>query len=334
MHVLKENDIPFDFMVGAKLEGFDTMVELSENSKIAVFEGDEYLSSPIDRRPKFHLYKPHIALLTGIAWDHINVFPSFEIYKNQFSLFTDLIEPNGKLIYYSGDENLQDIVSQKNELKTNPYSAHPSVIQDGQTYLISNNKKRIKLQIFGGHNLQNISGAKMICDELGISDYKFYTAISTFKGAARRLEVLADTNETLVFQDFAHAPSKLRATTEAVKTQFPNRKLVACMELHTFSSLKKEFLPQYKNSLEKADIAFVYYSPHTIEHKKLEPVSKKDVLDAFQKEGLEVYTDSDLLFEKLQNITWTNKNLLLMSSGNFDGKNLKEFALKITNNKK
>lgn len=326
MHVLSFNQIKFDYMVGAQLEGFDTMVSLTDEAKIAVFEGDEYLSSPIDLRPKFHLYFPHIALLSGIAWDHINVFPTFPFYVEQFSKFVDLIEPNGSYIYYEKDENLQQIaVQSRNDIEKLPYWSHDSVIENGITYLLADGKK-IKLQIFGDHNLQNISGAQLICCQLGLSDEQFYAAIAEFKGASRRLEVLAQKEDCVVFNDFAHSPSKLKATTEAVKKQFPERKLVACLELHTFSSLKKDFLPQYKNSMNAADQAIVYFNPHTIEHKKLEPITEEQVAEAFDSPGMMISTDSDQLFAYLKSQEWENANLLLMTSGNFSGKNLRQLA--------
>lgn len=326
MHVLSFNNIKFDYMVGAQLEGFDTMVSLTDEAKIAVFEGDEYLSSPIDLRPKFHLYFPHIALLSGIAWDHINVFPTFPFYVEQFSKFVDLIEPNGSYIYYEKDENLQQIaVQSRNDIEKLPYWSHDSVIENGITYLLADGKK-IKLQIFGDHNLQNISGAQLICCQLGLSDEQFYAAIAEFKGASRRLEVLAQKEDCVVFNDFAHSPSKLKATTEAVKKQFPERKLVACLELHTFSSLKKDFLPQYKNSMNAADMAIVYFNPHTIEHKKLEPITEEQVAEAFDSPGMMISTDSDQLFAYLKSQEWENANLLLMTSGNFSGKNLRQLA--------
>ncbi len=326
MHVFRFNRIEFDYMVGAQLEGFDTMVSLTEEARIAVFEGDEYLSSPIDPRPKFHLYFPNIALLSGIAWDHINVFPTFPFYVEQFQIFTGLIQSNGSLIYFGNDENLEQLAAKSRvDIKKFPYLSHQSVIENGITYLLAGNKK-IRLQIFGDHNLQNISGAQLVCRQLGLSDEQFYSAIAEFKGASRRLEVLAETENCVVFNDFAHSPSKLKATTEAVKKQFPERKLVAVLELHTFSSLKKEFLTQYKNSMDAADLAIVYFNPHTIEHKKLEPITEQQVAEAFDSPGLMVSTNSDQLFAFLKTQDWENTNLLLMTSGNFSGKNLKELA--------
>ncbi|NQU87503.1 MAG: peptidoglycan synthetase, partial [Mariniphaga sp.] len=307
MHVLKENDIRFDYMVGAQIEGFETMVELNPDSEIAVFEGDEYLSSPIDRRPKFHLYKPHIGLISGIAWDHINVFPTFKNYVKQFRIFTDLIEPNGSLIYYDGDMELSQIAANAEVDEKISYQTHPFKISGGITTLITE-LGEINLQIFGEHNLQNISGAKAVCNKLGISDQQFYNAIKTFRGAARRLQILSENNSTTVFFDFAHSPSKLKATTEAVKKQFPDRELIACMELHTFSSLKKDFLPHYKGCMDFANKAFVYFNHYTVKHKKLEPISEDQVYKAFAKKGLQVFTDSNVLFQELSEMNWKNKN--------------------------
>ena len=332
MHVLKSNQIDFDYMVGANLEGFETMVSLKEETKIAVFEGDEYLSSPIDRRPKFHLYHPHVALLSGIAWDHINVFPTFENYVEQFRIFADQVEENGSLIYFEGDENLKKIATNaRMDISTSPYKEHDSVVEDGVTYL-KYGERQIRLQVFGDHNLQNIAGAKFVCEKIGISDEQFYRAMTSFKGAARRLETLSENENCTVFYDFAHSPSKLKATTAAVKKQFTNRQLVAVMELHTFSSLKKEFLPQYKGCMDEADEAFVFFNPKTLEHKRLAPITKEEVAQAFSKDGLKVFTDTEALFNQLRQKSWENKNLLIMTSGNFSGQDLKAIAKEITGN--
>ncbi len=329
MHVLKTQNIDFDYMVGANLEGFETMVSLKKETKIAVFEGDEYLSSPIDLRPKFHLYYPHIALLSGIAWDHINVFPTFENYVEQFQIFADRIEKEGSLIYYQGDKNLQDIASKtKPGVDVKPYIEHESVVENGVTYLVNEGQK-YQMQIFGDHNLQNIAGAKLVCEKLGISGTQFCQSMTTFKGAARRLETLADNEKCTVFYDFAHSPSKLKATTAAVKKQFTDRRLIAVMELHTYSSLKKEFLPQYKGCMDEADEAYVFFNPKTIEHKRLAQITKEEVADSFSKEGLQVFTDSGELFSILKNKGYENTNLLIMTSGNFSGQDLKGFAKEI-----
>jgi UDP-N-acetylmuramate: L-alanyl-gamma-D-glutamyl-meso-diaminopimelate ligase len=329
MHILKYHGIEFDYMVGANLDGFETMVGLRSSTKIAVFEGDEYLTSPIDPRPKFHHYKPHIALLTGIAWDHINVFPTFEGYVEQFRIFAGMIEQRGSLIYFDGDEHLNNIARNlRSDIHLFPYHTPNFEIVNNATSLIIG-ERRIHLEIFGDHNLQNIAGAKQVCNQLGISYDQFYEAISSFKGSERRLEVISKNRNTTVFFDFAHSPSKLKATIQAVKTQFKHRELVAVMELHTFSSLKKEFLPEYKGSMELADQAFVYFNPQTMEHKRLVTITEEDVKVAFGGNNLKVFNDSDSLFNTLKCIDWKGKNLLIMSSGNFSGKNIKEFGKSI-----
>jgi UDP-N-acetylmuramate: L-alanyl-gamma-D-glutamyl-meso-diaminopimelate ligase len=329
MHVLKENKIDFDYMVGAQIEGFDTMVKLSHEAKIAIFEGDEYLSSPIDRRPKFHLYHPDIALLTGIAWDHINVFPTFENYVEQFKIFTDLIQTNGSLIYFEEDEHIQKIIANKrNDITYIPYNTHPFRLENNQS-ILQTDLGEFPLEIFGEHNLQNLMGAYYICKSIGIKDIDFYQTIQHFSGAARRLQKLAENDNCCVFQDFAHSPSKLKATTQAVKKQYPQRKLIAIMELHTFSSLKKEFLPQYKNTMNTADRAFVYFDPHTIAHKKLESISKEQVAEAFGGDNLLVFTDSKKLVANLLSMNFKDTNILMMSSGNFTGVDLAALAEKI-----
>jgi UDP-N-acetylmuramate: L-alanyl-gamma-D-glutamyl-meso-diaminopimelate ligase len=326
MHVLKFHNKKFDYMVGAQIDGFETMVSLTEDAPIAVFEGDEYLSSPIDPRPKFHLYKPHIALISGIAWDHINVFPTFEKYKEQFKIFIEKIEKEGSLLYYKHDENLLDIVkSTSATIEKIGYAAHAYTKHNNQTFLIDLDKE-IPIKVFGEHNLQNISGAQLVCDKIGISDEDFYNAISEFKGAAKRLEVLAQNDYTTIFRDFAHSPSKLQATVKAVKDQFQQRKLIAVMELHTFSSLNANFLKEYRGAMESADIAIVYYNPEVIKHKKLEDITPAQVKDAFHKKNLVVYTDQKELKEYLTHTNLMNHNLLLMSSGNFSGIDLQEFS--------
>ena len=319
MHVLKQCHMEFDYMVGAQLEGFDTMVKLTKEAPIAVFEGDEYLASPIDRRPKFHLYKPHIAIVSGIAWDHINVFPTYENYVEQFEKFIYLIEPNGNLIYCTADSELKNLV-EKTEvpLTKTPYAVPQNVIESGITFLIENDKK-IPLKIFGEHNLMNLQGAKLVCEKLGVGAGKFYEAIQSFTGAAKRLEPVKITADFAFYKDFAHSPSKLKATIDAMKSQFPNRHLVACMELHTFSSLNENFLKEYKGCMNGADDAIVYFNPHTIEHKKLKPISIGQVREAFDDKKLKVFTQSKQVSDYLKAIKWSDKNLLMMTSGNFDG---------------
>jgi UDP-N-acetylmuramate: L-alanyl-gamma-D-glutamyl-meso-diaminopimelate ligase len=327
IHVLKHCNLPFDFMVGAQLSGFETMVQLTD-APLIVLEGDEYLTSPIDRRPKFHLYKPHIALLSGIAWDHINVFPTFENYVNQFKNFIDLIEENGSLIYCNNDNTLYNLASEyenKKHLKLIPYSTPNYEIQNGITFLIHKNEKT-PLEVFGKHNLQNIEGAKQICIALGINEKEFYAAISNFKGASKRLELIGKNQHTAVYKDFAHSPSKLKATINAVKEQYPDKNLIACMELHTFSSLNAAFLEQYYNSMQEANEAFVYFNPHTITHKKLEPISSEEVKNAFGSKNIKVFTNSKELANTLVSTNTKNTVFLLMTSGNFDGIDLDSFG--------
>jgi len=326
MHVLKYHGKEFDYMVGAQIQGFDTMVSISEKAPVAIFEGDEYLSSPIDLRPKFHLYKPHIALISGIAWDHINVFPTFENYKEQFKIFIEKIENGGCLFYHKNDSVLNEIVrSVNNPIEKISYGAHTYTKREGKTLLIDL-EKEIPLHIFGEHNLQNISGAKLICNKLGVTDPAFYEAISHFKGASKRLEVLAKNAETQIFRDFAHSPSKLKATANAVKEQFPERVLIAVMELHTFSSLNAGFLKEYAQTMQQADFAFVYFNPEVIAHKKLPPISENQVKKAFKKEDLVVFTDQEKLVNRIRKMNIRNANLLFMSSGNFSGMDLVRFA--------
>ncbi len=319
LHVMQKQGIDTDYMVGAQLTGFDTMVRLSSSAKIAVLEGDEYLSSPIDRRPKFHLYRPTIALLSGIAWDHVNVFPTFDNYVEQFRIFVDLIEPNGKLIYCSADEEVRKVAEQASSAITKQAYAIPAhETINGRTFLLTEAGK-VPLKVFGNHNLMNLNGARMVCNAVGVSDQQFYDAIRDFTGASKRLELIGEGASTSVYKDFAHSPSKLKATTAAVKEQFTDRKLVACMELHTFSSLNQQFLSEYAGSMNAADVAIVYFNPKTLEHKKLPPLNETEVRTCFKRDDVAVFTDSSKLELWLKAQDWKQKNLLLMSSGTFDG---------------
>ncbi len=329
LHVLQHQQINCDYMVGAQLQGFDTMVKLTKEAKIAVIEGDEYLSSPIDRRPKFHLYKPSIAILSGIAWDHINVFPTFDNYVEQFRIFAGLIEKDGSLIYCELDEEVKKVAeAARPDIKKFPYRIPANRVDNGVTKLLTANQQ-VALKIFGDHNLMNINAARLACNQVGVTDDQFYESIQSFSGAAKRLELVSKNNTSAVYKDFAHSPSKLKATIQAVKNQFPDRKLIACMELHTFSSLNQEFLDQYKGSMELADEAIVYFNPHTIEHKKLKPITTEQVQKAFGRKNIEVVTDSQEVINTILKIDFQNKNLLLMSSGNFDGMDFKELSNKI-----
>lgn len=321
LHVLASQNIDTDYMVGAQLAGFNTMVKLTNTAKIAVIEGDEYLASPIDRRPKFHLYHPNIAILSGIAWDHINVFPTFEIYVDQFAQFINLIEPQGSLIYCEKDDVLKTVCENNgktNSVKKYPYGVPQNEINDGITSIIYHEKK-YPLEIFGEHNLMNLNAAKLACNQVGVSDVDFFESIQSFKGAAKRLELVYKSNQFNFYKDFAHSPSKLKATTKSVKEQFTNRQVIACMELHTFSSLNEAFLNEYKGSMNAADEAIVYFNPHTIAHKKLKEITIDQVLKAFDRKDLKVFTDSNELVNYLKSKKYSNKVLLMMSSGNFDG---------------
>lgn len=326
LFVLKQLKIDADYMVGAQIEGFENMVKLSYEARIAVFEGDEYLTSPIDRRPKFHLYKPHVAVLTGIAWDHINVFPTFSVYVEQFKQFVELMEVQGRLIYFDGDENLNKITSNlRRDIVSFPYNTPKHEVRNGVTYLITK-KREVSLKVFGEHNLQNIEAARLACRQIGVTDDQFYSAITNFPGASNRLQKIAETKSAVAFKDFAHSPSKLKATVHAVKSQYADRKLVACMELHTFSSLTEEFLPQYAGSMSEADVAYVYYNPETLKHKQLKEIKPEQVKMAFGGNDVEVFTDAQLLQNKLKTLNYDNSALLLMTSGNFSGLDLIEFA--------
>lgn len=318
LHAINVVGLDVDYMVGAQLEGYDCMVKLSETAKVMILEGDEYLSSPIDRRPKFHLYKPNVAIISGIAWDHINVFPTFENYIEQFDVFCQQIMPGGTLVYNSEDEEVNKLGNKySSQINTVAYcTPEYSVVERGT--IIKHEGNDYPLQIFGAHNLQNLMGAMNLANEIGINNDAFLLAMSTFTGAGKRLQKVTDNKGFTMFKDFAHSPSKLKATTKAVKEQFSNRKVVACMELHTFSSLKKEFLPHYQNAMKAADEAVVYYSPEVVAHKKLDPISKELVSDGFGG-GVTVFNTTQEVLDYIRNRKWDNSVLLMMSSGNFDG---------------
>ncbi len=365
LHVLRCCGIEADYMVGAQLKGFDVMVRLSDTAKVMVIEGDEYLTSPIDRRPKFHLYHPNVAIITGIEWDHINVFPTFDIYREQFSKFIDLIEPfpheaglsdsTGVLIYCDEDAEVHRVAveNRRTDIQKLPYVCPEHRVDNGVTYLLGTQASRlhaaetaahpVPLQVFGHHNLLNLTAARLACRQVGVSDEQFDEAISTFEGASKRLELVQKNDTCAVYKDFAHAPSKLRATIHAMREQYPDRRLVACMELHTFSSLTAEFLQQYKGTMDEADVRYVYYSQHALQLKKLPPLDPEEVKAAFGG-NVEVFTDSKKLVECVialmrkcasadapatDTITQSHNNainLLMMSSGNFDGIDFAQLA--------
>jgi len=331
LHVLNYHNIPADYMVGAQLEGFETMVHLTDENDFIVLEGDEYLSSPIDRRPKFHLYKPNIALLSGIAWDHINVFPTYENYVDQFKIFIDSIVKGGSINYNEEDpEVLRVVEASENTIRKIGYQTPEYTIENGVTYL-ETSEGPMPIEVFGNHNLNNLAGAKWICQHLGVDEDDFYEAIAGFKGASKRLEKIAESPTAVAFKDFAHSPSKVRATTQAVKTQYPDRSLVACLELHTYSSLTPQFLKEYQGALDAADVAVVFYSPHAVEIKKLQPITQEQISEAFKREGLIIYTDPKEFKNYLFNCDLKNSTLLLMSSGNYGGLDFVEVGKWIEN---
>ena len=324
LHVLAYHDMEVDYMVGAQLEGFETMVHLTTENEFMVLEGDEYLSSPIDRRPKFHLYKPNIALLSGIAWDHINVFPTFEGYIEQFRIFTDSLTNGGIMVYNEEDAILKEVVeSSTHPIKKYPYSTPTYEIEDGIT-AIDTPDGMMPLEIFGDHNLQNLAGAKWICQHMGIDEDDFYEAIASFKGASKRLEKIAENTQTVIFKDFAHSPSKVKATTEAVKKQYENREVIACLELHTYSSLNAEFLSEYKGALDQADKAVVFYSPHAVKIKQLDEVTTAQIGAAFGREDLMMFTNPTEFKAFLLNQNLEQTAVVLMSSGNYGGLDFEE----------
>ena len=359
LHVLAKCGIEADYMVGAQLKGFEVMVRLSHTAKVMVIEGDEYLTSPIDRRPKFHLYKPNVAIITGIEWDHINVFPTFDIYREQFSKFIDLIEPidgiEGTLIYCDEDAEVHRVAveNKRTDIQKLPYVCPEHRVENGVTYLLGTQASRLQaagtaahpvpLQVFGHHNLLNLTAARLACRQVGVTDEQFDEAISTFEGASKRLELVKKSDTCAVYKDFAHAPSKLRATIHAMREQYPGRKLVACMELHTFSSLTQEFLQQYRGTMDEADVRCVYFSQHALQLKKLPPLDPEEVKAAFEgtpsgtqasrlhaaetaAHPVEVFTDSAAMVAKVKAMDWKDANLLMMSSGNFDGIDFNQLA--------
>lgn len=330
IHVLNFHKKTFDYVCGTIPKGFDCSVKLSEDAPVIIIEGDEYTASPIDKQPKFLVYEHHIGVITGIARDHINVFPTEESYTEQFIKFADA-SPKGGILIYNADDKLTTKIAKKErvDLQTIGYHAHKNGVKDGVYYLVSSGEK-IPVKLFGQHNMLNISAAKEVCLKLGITPEMFYEALQHFEGVTGRLELLSSNDNTFVFKDFAHAPSKLKAATEATKSRFPNKKLIACIELHSFSSLNKDFLPQYRDTMKAADIPLVYFNPETVKHKKLENIHEKDIVAAFGDTRLKVFTNSQALKDFMLGLPHNDSVFLLMSSGNFDGLNLKELAENIT----
>lgn len=326
LHVMHYHGINVDYMVGAQLEGFDTMVHLTEENDFIVLEGDEYLSSPMDRRPKFHLYQPNIALISGIAWDHINVFPTYENYVEQFEIFIQKITNGGILVYNEDDAEVKRVAeAATNPIRKIPYTTPNYTVENGIT-LLETPEGNMPIEVFGAHNLNNLAGAKWICQNMGVDEADFYEAISSFKGASKRLEKIAENKNNVAYKDFAHSPSKVAATTKAVKEQYPDRKLIACLELHTYSSLNAEFLKEYEGALDAADVAVVFYSPDAVKIKQLEEVTYDQIAKSFNREDLIIYTNPAAFKEYLFHLKFDTEKiaLLLMSSGNYGGLNFDE----------
>ena len=330
MHVLQHCGKDFDYLVGARLNGFDQSVKITD-APIIVCEGDEYPASAIVKKPKFHFLHPHIAIITGIAWDHINVFPTFENYLEQFAIFINKIEPGGTLIYNQTDPVLNQLVESqtRTDITYLPYQIPEHNIQDGITNITLETACGT-LQVFGAHNLLNLNAAWLVCKQLGISSTEFLQAMQHFTGAAKRLELMASNRSTRVYRDFAHAPSKVMATLQAIRQQFPQQNILAVLELHTYSSLNEQFLHEYNQTLNAANKAVVFYSAHALELKKLPPLSKEKVQQGFNRNDLAVIQDKTELMHWLQNQDYANSVLLLMSSGNFDGADMLTFAKTIT----
>ncbi len=326
MHILRHLNKEFDYLVGGEVEGFELTVQLSD-APIIIIEGDEYLNSALDPRPKLLIYEHHVGVISGVKWDHFNVYPTLEDYVESFETFADNTPKAGTLIY-NGDDDIATVVGRKEreDVLAIEYTTHPFVIRNGKTFLITKDRNEIEIQIFGEHNMNNLSAAMEVCKKICIDEFQFYDGIKSFKGAGRRMELIAENANTKIYKDFAHAPSKLKASTFALKTQFPEKKLIAVIELHTFSSLNKDFLDQYYDSFNDADESIVYYNPEVVKHKKLEMFKDEDLKEAFNNEDLKIFTNSKNLQDYLSQKDLHNSNLLLMSSGNFDGIDLNAFA--------
>ena len=326
LHVMHYHDRQVDYMVGAQLEGLENTIQLNDDNDFIVIEGDEYLSSAIDLRPKFHLYEPNIALLSGIAWDHINVFPTYEDYIEQFRIFVSKIVNGGILVYNEEEPELKKIVENStNPIRKHPYHTPEYYIEDGETILVTP-EGDMPLEIFGKHNLSNLAGAKWVCQHMGVDEEDFYEAIASFKGASKRLQKIKESGDFIVFKDFAHSPSKVNASLKAVKEQFQGKKIIACLELHTFSSLNQDFITEYKNSLSAADEAIVFYSLEAVTHKNLKPISSAIITSVFGRDDLRIITETADLENYLKTSNFDNSVLLFMSSGNYGGIDLERLV--------
>ncbi len=320
LHVMKDAGIDTDFMVGAQLEGFDVMVRLSDTAKYMVIEGDEYLTSPIDRIPKFHKYHPHIAVISGIGWDHVNVFPTFDSYLEQFRIFINTIENNGCLIFDNTDAEARRL-AESSKVTHLGYGIHPYHSNDGKTFLSLDNGDEVEVRIFGEHNMKNINAARLVLNRIGVTDEQFYNSIKSFKGAARRLENLIDNKEkgNVVFRDFAHAPSKVLATVNAIREKYPEKYFLSVFELHTYSSLSEVFIDHYANCLDKCDKAVVFYDPHAVAVKKLDMMSDERIIKGFNRDDITVVHSKKELLDLIKTLNINNVVAGFMSSGDFNG---------------
>jgi UDP-N-acetylmuramate: L-alanyl-gamma-D-glutamyl-meso-diaminopimelate ligase len=323
MHVLNKAGYKYDYLVGSKIDGFEDSVKLSNDAEYMIIEGDEYLTSSLDPRPKFLWYKPHISLITGIAWDHMNVFPTFDIYKKQFGLFLETLAPGSKVVYFNDDEHLPEVINQCQHIDTIAYT-HPDYQIEENQFILKYEGKQYKMSIYGSHNMLNINGVSEIGELMGISKTKTFGYLQDFKGAGKRLELLKETKDYIVFRDFAHAPSKLKATISGIKEQYADKKLLAFFELHTFSSLNRAFLPEYNGSFEDADEKVIYINPHAVKLKGLEMLTKDEILSNFGDQEIKVFFEKEEIIKYLNESEKKDSIILLMSSGNFDNINFTE----------
>ncbi len=328
MHVMKEMGRDFDYMVGAQVQGFDTMVRLSDEAPVIILEGDEYLTSTIDRRPKFLVYKPHICLISGIAWDHINVFPTLREYTRQFELLVRSMPKAGVIVFNDEDRLVKKIVRQNYDKESQyllPYKTPESRIRGGK-FEVRMKGIRKEMNVIGKHNLSNIAGAWEVCSQLSVGQPEFLDTISQFRGAANRLEKIYEDESNIIFKDFAHSPSKVMATVEAIRELFGKRNIIACLELHTFSSLNKKFLKQYRKTLKSIRQKVVFVNQHTLKMKKYPPITRAELVEAFDDDAIEYAMSAEDLVNFVRRMKKGKNVLLMMSSGNFADLDLKSLA--------
>lgn len=327
MHVLRDQEKKFDYLVGAKVAGFEQSVQLTD-APIMLLEGDEYPASVLDQRPKIHFYHPHVSVLTGIAWDHVNVFPTFDFYKEQFAIYLRHILPDATLIYNAEDKAVVSLTEvEARHLKHIPYVTPSYKVQDNAV-VIQTSEGVVNLQIFGAHNLQNMEAARKVCNTLGIEDRDFYKSIASFSGAARRLEKIGERDNFIAYRDFAHAPSKLAATLNAVRERYPQHKLIACFELHTFSSLNAAFLQEYAHCMDASDFGAVFFSAHALQLKGLPSLNPEQVQAHFANDQIRIFDDKTALEQWIKQCMLPLGSpvcLLFMSSGTFDELELNQF---------